>query len=79
MALGIPTIMSPVGVNTEIISDGTNGMLATTTEEWVSKLEQLIASAELRKNMGSAAVQTVKDSYSVDAWKEKYVQLLSAL
>lgn len=79
MALGIPTIMSPVGVNTEIIQDGKNGMLATTTEEWVSKLDQLISSAELRKNIGSAAVQTVKDSYSVDAWKDRYVELLAKL
>lgn len=79
MALGIPTIMSPVGVNTEIIRDGENGMLATSTEEWVTKLVQLIASAELRTTIGNAAVQTVKDSYSVDAWKDEYVRLLSGL
>jgi glycosyltransferase involved in cell wall biosynthesis len=79
MALGIPTIMSPVGVNTEIIRDGENGMLATTTEEWVSKLDQLIASASLRKQIGSAAIQTVRDKYSVDAWKNSYVQLLNNL
>ena len=79
MALGIPTIMSPVGVNTEIIRDGENGMLATTTEEWVSKLDQLISSAELRTRIGKAAIQTVKDSYSVEAWKGEYVRLLSAL
>jgi glycosyltransferase involved in cell wall biosynthesis len=79
MALGIPTIMSPVGVNTEIIRDGENGMLATTTEEWVSMLEQLIASAELRNRIGSGAIQTVKEQYSVDAWKQKYMELLTAL
>lgn len=79
MALGIPTIMSPVGVNTEIIRDGENGMLATTTEEWVSKLDQLIISADLRMKIGSAAVQTVKDSYSVDAWNVRYLSLFSQL
>lgn len=79
MALGIPTIMSPVGVNTEIIRDGENGMLATTTEEWVSKLDQLILSAELRRKIGTAALNTVKEKYSVDAWKAKYVQLLTGL
>lgn len=79
MALGIPTIMSPVGVNTEIIRDGENGMLATTTEEWVAKLEQLIESKELRANIGRTALHTVKQQYSVDAWKGKYLELLTAL
>lgn len=79
MALGIPTIMSPVGVNTEIIRDGENGMLASTTEEWVSKLDQLISSAELRRSIGTAAIKSVKDSYSVEVWRTKYVELLSKL
>lgn len=79
MALGIPTIMSPVGVNTEIIADGHNGMLATSTEEWVAKLELLIESAEMRKRIGEAAVERVKTSYSVEAWKDRYVELLSKL
>lgn len=79
MALGIPTLMSPVGVNTEIIRDGENGFLASTTEEWVEKIGQLIASQELRKQMGEAARTTVEEKYSVNAWKEKYVELLGAL
>ena len=37
MALGIPTVCSPVGVNTDIIHDGENGFLATTVDEWVEK------------------------------------------
>jgi len=40
MGLAIPTIMSPVGVNTKIITHATNGMLASTEEEWVDCLER---------------------------------------
>lgn len=78
MALEIPTIMSPVGVNAEIIQDGENGFLATTEQEWLAKLESLILSKELRKKLGKAGRKTVIDNYSVEANKNKYLTLLSA-
>ena len=79
MALEIPTIMSPVGVNADIITDGENGMLASTTAEWVEKLSQLIEDAELRDRMGKAGRKTVVDHYSVEAWKDRYVELFDQL
>jgi glycosyltransferase involved in cell wall biosynthesis len=79
MALGIPTIMSPVGVNTFIIEDGKNGMLASETDEWVEKLTTLIESAQLRKDMGRNAEQSVRDGYSVDHWKGEYLRLFTGL
>jgi len=79
MALGIPTIMSPVGVNTEIIRAGENGMLATSTREWVDKLETLIESAELRKSIGQSAIATVQNLYSVEVWKNRYLDLFQTL
>ena len=79
MALNIPTLMSPVGVNSEIVQPGVNGFLPKSTEEWVSNIETLIADPELRKNMGNAARKTVEEKYSVNAWKEKYLELFSDL
>lgn len=79
MALGIPTIMSPVGVNTDIIQSGVNGYLANSTDEWVSVLSQLIEQAELRKNIGQHARQTVLDHYSVDRWKTTYLEAFNGL
>jgi len=64
MALGIPTICSPVGVNTDIIQDGVNGMIAGTEDEWVTKLTQLLRSAELRNTLGRAGRDTVEKEYS---------------
>lgn len=77
MALEIPTIMSPVGVNSEIIQDGKNGFLASTTEEWVSAISRLIESEEARLKMGKEARKTVEEKYSVDANKQLYLQLLN--
>jgi glycosyltransferase involved in cell wall biosynthesis len=74
MALGIPAIMSPVGVNSEIIRHGVNGLLASTTEDWVACLGRLIEDAEARRSMGRAARATVEEHYSVHAWRDRYVQ-----
>lgn len=73
MALGIPTIMSPVGVNSYIIHDGKNGMLAGSVDEWVEKLSLLIEEEELRKQMGKAGKKTVIKEYSVEANKKKWL------
>ena len=64
MALGIPTICSPVGVNTDIIQDDENGFLAGTEAEWVDKLSLLLRSAELRRRLGDAGRATVEQKYS---------------
>ncbi|MBR5644742.1 MAG: glycosyltransferase family 4 protein [Salinivirgaceae bacterium] len=65
MALGIATVMSPVGVNTDIIEHGVNGFLASTDTEWIDCLSQLIESVELRRRLGEAARKTINERYSV--------------
>ena len=79
MALGIATVMSPVGVNTEIIRDGENGMLANGEEEWIEKLSMLIGSPDLRRKCAAAGRETVEKYYSVDAVKWKYLEHFKAL
>lgn len=64
MALGIPTICSPVGVNSDIIRDGENGFIAATEDEWVAKLTRLLESAGLRERLGTAGRATVEKEYS---------------
>ena len=68
MALGLPVVGSPLGVNTEIVSDGVDGFLAVTGEEWVEKLSRLIESPALRRDIGSAGRRTVEERYSSRAW-----------
>lgn len=79
MALEIPTVMSPVGVNTEIIQDSENGFLATTEDEWIQKLSLLIESPELREKLGKAGRKTVVEKYSVEANKQKYLDAFNSV
>jgi glycosyltransferase involved in cell wall biosynthesis len=79
MALKIPSVATPVGVNSDIISEGENGFTATTTQEWEQKLSILIADAELRNKIGQSARQTVVGNYSTQVWFPKLVELYSTL
>lgn len=76
MSLGIPTVMSPVGVNSEIIRHGQNGFLPKTAEEWLEVLSQLIDNPELRKSIGEAGRKTAVERYSVLSQRERYLKIL---
>jgi len=67
MALKIPAIASPVGVNNQIIDDGINGFLCSTPEEWSSAITKLIKDKELRQQMGERGRNKVIDHYSVES------------
>ena len=75
MALGIPTLVSPVGVNKEIVDHGINGFLAIDLVEWQLYLEQLILDPALREKIGRNGHQKVVDKFSVLAIKNKFLQL----
>ena len=79
MALGIPTIMSAVGVNNEIIKDGENGFLAKNNDDFEIKLEMLIKSKKLRLHLGENGKKTIEEKYSVNAWKSKYLEYFNNL
>ena len=65
MALGIPAVVSPVGVNSEIVEHEKTGFIARTEEEWLLYLDRLIANPELREEMGNKARQAVTERFSV--------------
>ncbi len=75
MSLHIPSVMSKVGVNPEIISHRENGWLCETEEDWKEALQTLIENRELREKLGSAGYQTVKTRYSVEANTTNYLNL----
>ena len=79
MALGIPSIVSPVGVNAQIIKHQVNGLLADSQEEWFSALQTLINSPLLRSEFGAKGLTTVKEQFSVVANEQHYLNLVQSL
>lgn len=77
MALGIPALVSPVGMNTEVVQHGVNGFVCATPIEWESSLRQLLVDARLRQHLGQAARATIEQRYSVRANMPNFLQLFS--
>lgn len=76
MAIGIPAVCSPVGINKEIVSDGVNGYWANAADEWVEKLGILIRDRNLRLQMGDLARKTVINRYSVGVNVKRLIEII---
>ncbi len=79
MGLGIPAVVSPVGVNSTIVKDGESGYLATTEEEWVRKLDLLLSSPELRQKIGAAGRLTVEQEYSAQVHAPRVFNIFASV
>jgi glycosyltransferase involved in cell wall biosynthesis len=75
MSLGIPAVVSPVGVNSEIVEDGRNGFVCNSIEEWRDRLELLLKDMGLRIKMGEAARETIVEKFSVIANGQLFLDL----
>lgn len=79
MALGVPTVCSPVGVNCEIVADGENGLLASSDQEWVTALRRLLDSPDLRRRLGAAGRSTVEARYAAARHGPRIAALIKAM
>lgn len=77
MALGIPVIASPVGVNSKIIDNGVDGFLCDSEQEWLKAFEKLIHDHMLRLEMGRRGRKKVVERYSVTSNSANFLSLFS--
>ena len=78
LAVGIPAVASPVGVNTEIIKDGETGFLAKHISDWQLHLTRLIEDQQLRRHMGQVGRQHIEEHYSLDAVLPRLIEILES-
>jgi len=74
-AMGIPTLASPVGVNTNLIKHGDNGYLCAEEEEWFENIDLLINSGELRGQIGKNGRNTLVKHYSLEVNATNFLRL----
>ncbi len=79
MAIGRPVVLSPVGMNHEVIEPGVSGVFAETDDEWSSTLRRLVGDPGMRSSMGNAARAVVEKSYSLDQIGSKMADIVESL
>jgi hypothetical protein len=67
MAVGLPVVCSPVGVNRQIVADGVEGYWASSQADWIEKIIALARDAALARAMGQRGRRKVLQTYSLQA------------
>ena len=79
MACGKPVVAAPIGVNTEIVTDGESGYLVQTPEAWRESLVKLVVDSDLRASMGAKGRSQVVERYSLASQAPRLVELFRSI
>lgn len=78
-AIGLPGVYSRVTPYSNVIEEGVNGFTASTINEWVEALTQLIENPQLREKMTLSAQESVRKDWLLSdhakLWPETYAQI----
>jgi glycosyltransferase involved in cell wall biosynthesis len=75
--LGIPAIVSPVGVNTKIVDHNANGWICNTEVEWEQTLRQILEKQIELSTFSEAARTKIKKHYSVKSNTSNFLHLFA--
>jgi glycosyltransferase involved in cell wall biosynthesis len=79
MGCAKPVVASPVGMNTSIVTDGVNGYLASTHDEWVTMLKRIEEDRELARQIGANGRERVEDKYCLSATVPSWCNLIEQI
>ena len=76
MAVGVPFVVSPVGVCREIAAPDETHFVARNEDEWYAQLSRLLSDAALRRRLGAAGRDYAVKHYSTEIHAEKLAEAL---
>lgn len=79
MAAGLPMVLSPVGHNRSVVTDGREGYFADGDEQWEERLRRLVESHELRVELGANGRALVLERYDLPRMLADLADLFHAL
>ena len=79
MAVGLPVIVSPVGMNKEVLQRGLFGFSAENNNAWYQYLEALYFDRQLRFDLGRVGRSVVEKNYDVRVVSSQLSQIMKGL
>lgn len=79
MASSLPVVVSPVGMNNDVLALGDVGLPATDADSWVQALLRLLDDGDLRARMGATARQVAVRHYGLEQAAATYAGWLHEL
>jgi len=76
MACGIPVVVSPYGMNSEVLSKGMVGFGAKSDDQWVEAISALIENSSLGQTLGANGRSVVLEHYSISSQLPLFVNFL---
>ncbi len=76
MGVGVPSVGSDLGGNREVITDGVNGFLATSEDEWMEKILRLSHDQALARRLGGAGRERVLARYSAEVCAQRFAEVV---
>ena len=75
MALGIPALVSDIGVNAEVVDHGINGCVCKSVAEWKLYMMKLIKEPQYLQRLAGNSRKKIIDNYSVESNKSNFLSL----
>jgi glycosyltransferase involved in cell wall biosynthesis len=79
MAVGLPVIASPVGMNADIFKKGNIGFAVSTPDQWYNALESLYNDRTLHTTLGKTGRYIVEQSYNAETISKELAKIFKDL
>lgn len=76
MAVGIPVVVSPVGMNAQVLSHASCGFGPKNHDEWVNAISALLESSTLSESMGSVGRKIIEERYAKNVIGPKITDII---
>ena len=78
LAVGIPAVASPIGVNADILQGDRVGFAAESSAQWFESLHVLLGDVHLRRRLGSQGRELIRQQFSIEANAPRLERVLAS-